>query len=218
VKEVRDPGGKVIQKTEPRVVRKVLSPDAARLSSRILENTVGETGTGFAASISGYRVAGKTGTAQKVDPGTKRYSLKNYIALFVGFAPADRPRMLMLVMVDEPERNKYGGLAAAPVFREVGAWTMNRLQINPDMKLVRKEEGRDESARKGPVRVVVTQQGPGLLPDFKGRTMREVLKAGRSLGLAVLPEGTGLAFTQEPAPGLPLDKISQVRVSFRPPT
>jgi hypothetical protein len=126
--------------------------------------------------------------------------------------------MLMVVVVDEPETKKYGGLAAAPVFREVGAWTMNRLQINPDMKLVHKEDRQDEQSKKGSIRVVVTQEGPGLLPDFKGRTMREVLKTGRSLGLEIVPEGTGLAFSQQPAPGLPLDKITQVKVSFRPPT
>jgi cell division protein FtsI (penicillin-binding protein 3) len=218
VKEVREPGGKVIEKTEPHVVRKVLSAEAARHSARILENAVGETGTGFPAAVSGYRVAGKTGTAQKVDPGTRRYSDKNYIALFVGFVPADKPRMLMVVVVDEPEKKKYGGLAAAPVFREVGAWTMNRLQINPDMRLVHEEDRQDEPAKKGAVRVVVTQEGPGLLPDFKGRTIREVLKTGRSLGLEVVPEGTGLAYSQQPSPGLSLDKITRVRVSFRPPT
>ena len=218
VKEVREPGGKVIEETKPHVVRKVLSAEAARHSARILENAVGETGTGFPAAVSGYRVAGKTGTAQKVDPGTRRYSDKNYIALFVGFAPADKPRMLMVVVVDEPEKKKYGGLAAAPVFREVGAWTMNRLQINPDMRLVHKEDRPEEPSKKGAVRVVVTQEGPGLLPDFKGRTIRDVLKTGRSLGLEVVPEGTGLAYSQQPLPGLPLDKITQVRVSFRPPT
>lgn len=218
VKEVRDQRGTVVQKTEPLVVRKVLAQDAALQCTQILENAVGENGTGFPAAISGYRVAGKTGTAQKVDPGTKRYSDKNYMTLFVGYAPADKPRMLMVVVVDEPEKKKYGGLVAGPVFREVGAWTMNRLQINPDMRLVRRDGRQDGQDKTGPVHVVVTQQGPGRLPDFKGRTIREVLKTGRSLGLEVLPEGTGLAFSQHPAPGGSLDKITQVRVSFRPPT
>jgi cell division protein FtsI (penicillin-binding protein 3) len=218
VKEIREPGGKVVEKTEPLVVRKVLSAEAARQSTRVLENAVGETGTGFPAAISGYRVAGKTGTAQKVDPATRRYSDKNYIAIFVGFTPAEKPRMLMVVVVDEPEKKKYGGLTAAPVFREVGAWTMNRFQINPDMRLVRKEDREENQDKKGTVRVVVTQEGPGLLPDFKGRNMREVLKTGRSLGLEIVPEGTGLSYSQHPAPGVPLDKTTQVKVSFRPPT
>jgi cell division protein FtsI (penicillin-binding protein 3) len=218
VKEVKDLGGKVLKKTEPRVVRRVLSPEAARSTARILEGAVGEKATGSLAAMSGYRVAGKTGTSQKVDPRTRRYSNKNYITLFVGFAPVDKPRMVMLVAVDEPESKKYGGLVAGPVFREVGAMTMNHLRINPDMTLLTKNLREDDREKKGSIHVEVSQEGPGLLPDFKGRSMRDVLKTGRSLGLEVIPDGTGLAFFQKPEPGIPLDKISQVRVSFRPPS
>jgi cell division protein FtsI (penicillin-binding protein 3) len=218
VKEVRNAGGRVIEETEPRVIRRVLSEEAARNAARILEGAVEEKATGSLAVMSGYRVAGKTGTSQKVDPATRRYSKKNYVALFVGFAPADKPRMVMLVAVDEPETRKYGGLAAAPVFSEVGAWTMNHLRINPDMSLLTKNSGEDDRGKKRSVHVEVSQEGPGLLPDFKGRSMRDVLKTGRSLGLAVIPDGTGLAFRQKPEPGVPMDKITQVSVSFRPPS
>ena len=216
VKEVRDLRGRVIEKTEPRLVRKVLSPEAARITTRILEGVVEEKGTGSLAAVSGYRIAGKTGTSQKVDPRTRRYSNKNYVALFIGFAPVDKPKMVMLVVVDEPETKKYGGLAAAPVFKEVGAWTMNYMRINPDPTLLVKNQ--DDQEKKAAIHVEVSQEGPGLLPDFKGRSMRDVLKRARSLGLEVIPDGTGLAFTQQPAPGIPLDKITQVRVSFRPPS
>jgi len=218
VKEVKDPAGRVLKKTEPRVVRRVLSPEAARSTVRILEGVVEEKGTGALAALSGYRVAGKTGTSQKVDPRTRRYSSKNYVTLFVGFAPAEKPRMVMLVAIDEPETKKYGGLAAGPVFKEVGAWTMNHLRINPDMTLLAKQDREEAQEKKGSIHVEVSQQGPGLLPDFKGRSMRDVLKTARSLGLDVIPEGTGLAFTQKPEPGISLDKITQVRVSFRPPS
>jgi cell division protein FtsI (penicillin-binding protein 3) len=208
----------VLKKTEPCVVRRVLSTEVARSTARILEGAVGEKATGSLAAVSGYRVAGKTGTSQKVDPSTRRYSNKNYVALFVGFAPVDKPRMVMLVAVDEPETKKYGGLVAGPVFREVGAWTMNHLRINPDMRLLTKNLREDDQEKKGPVHVEVSQEGPGLLPDFKGRSMRDVLKTARSLGLEVVPNGTGLAFTQQPEPGIPLDRITQVRVSFKPPS
>jgi cell division protein FtsI (penicillin-binding protein 3) len=217
VKEVRDLRGRVLDKTSPHVVRRVLSSETARKTTEVLENVVGEKGTGSLAAINGYRVAGKTGTSQKVDPTTRRYSNRNYVALFVGFAPVDHPRMVMLVAVDEPETKKYGGLAAAPVFREVSAWTMNHLRVNPDMRLVRRAQESNPS-KPGSVHVEVSQEGPGLLPDFKGQPIREVLRTGRSLGLEVVPEGTGLAFSQNPEPGRPLDKVTQVRVNFKPPS
>jgi cell division protein FtsI (penicillin-binding protein 3) len=218
VKEVRDAAGKVIKKTEPRTVRRVLSPETASTVTRVLQGVVEEKATGALAALSGYRVAGKTGTSQKVDPRTRRYSNKNYVTLFVGFAPAEKPRMVMLVAVDEPETKKYGGLAAAPVFREVGGWTMNHLRVIPDMTLVTKDLKENDRDKKGSIHVEVSQEGPGLLPDFKGRSMRDVLKAARSLGLEVVPNGTGLAFSQQPEPGMSLDKITQVRVNFRPPS
>jgi cell division protein FtsI (penicillin-binding protein 3) len=217
VKEVRDLRGRVLEKTSPHVVRRVLSSETARKTTEVLENVVGEKGTGSLAAINGYRVAGKTGTSQKVDPTTRRYSNRNYVALFVGFAPVDHPRMVMMVAVDEPETKKYGGLAAAPVFREVSAWTMNHLRVNPDMRLVRRAQESNPS-KPGSVHVEVSQEGPGLLPDFKGQPIREVLRTGRSLGLEVVPEGTGLAFSQNPEPGRPLDKVTQVRVNFKPPS
>lgn len=217
VKEVRDLTGKVLEKRGPSVVRRVVSPETARRTAKVLENVVSEEGTGALAAISGYRVAGKTGTSQKVDPRTRRYSNRNYEAVFVGFAPVEHPRMAMVVVVDEPEIKKYGGLVAGPVFREVGAWTMNHMGINPDMRLVHKVQQSNPS-KGSSVHVEVSQEGPGLLPDFKGQPMREVLKTGRSLGLDVVPEGTGLAFSQNPEPGRPLDKVTQVRVNFKPPS
>ena len=93
---------------------------------------------------------------------------------------------------------------------------MNYMRINPDPTLLVKNQ--DDQEKKAAIHVEVSQEGPGLLPDFKGRSMRDVLKRARSLGLEVIPDGTGLAFTQQPAPGIPLDKITQVRVSFRPPS
>jgi cell division protein FtsI (penicillin-binding protein 3) len=198
-----------------------MSPETSRKATQILESVVKEKGgTGVLAAIKGYRVAGKTGTSQKVDPATKRYSARNYVTLFVGFTPVENPRLAILVLVDEPEAKKYGGLVAAPVFREIGAWSLNHLRVLPDVRMVRAEE-MGESAHSRPngssLHVEVSQEGPGLLPDFRGQTMREVLRSGRSLGLDISVDGTGLAVAQNPEPGSPLNKLTQVRVSFRPP-
>ena len=200
------------------------------------------------AAIRGFRVAGKTGTSQKVDPKTKRYSRTKFVAVFVGFVPLDRPKLVILVVIDEPKGIAYGGVVAAPVFKQVGKWVLNHLRVNPSKGLssmarasspILKRRGplraaRDEGARGRAVdsrqgsRVVVSEDSyavqrialelrKGFLPDFIGQGMREVLKRGRSLGLEVDLEGTGLAFKQEPAPGESLQGISRVRVHFRPP-
>ena len=87
----------------------------------MLEQVVEEGGTGTKAQIAGVRVAGKTGTSQKVEPGTGRYSPDARVASFVGFLPADAPRCVILVMVDEPQTSKYGGMVAAPIFQAIGA-------------------------------------------------------------------------------------------------
>jgi len=222
VKAVKDQRGKVVKENSPQVVRKVMSPDTARKTTQILEMVVREKGgTGTLAAIKGYRVAGKTGTSQKVDPVTKRYSSKNYGTLFVGFAPVERPKLAILVLVDEPETKKYGGLAAAPVFREVGAWSLNHLHVLPDVRMVKAEEPSETHAPQhggSALHVEVSQEGPGLLPDFRGQTMREVLRGGKALGVKVVVDGTGLAVAQKPEPGAPLAKVTQVSVAFRPPS
>jgi cell division protein FtsI (penicillin-binding protein 3) len=166
-------------------------------------------------------VAGKTGTSQKVDPRTKRYSSKDYVTLFVGLVPADQPKLVMLIMVDEPEGKKYGGLVAAPVFKEVGTSVLNHLRINPEIVLARGETRAgqaDGSGSPSTLHVEVVQEGPNRLPDFSGMSMREVLQGGKTLGVKVMLEGTGLAFKQVPEPGAYLNQVSEVRVSFRPPT
>jgi cell division protein FtsI (penicillin-binding protein 3) len=222
VKAVKDQQGNVVKESHPQVVRKVMSPQTARKVAQVLESVVaGKGGTGNLAAMKGYRVAGKTGTSQKVDPATRRYSWKNYVTLFVGFAPVESPRLAILVLVDEPEIKKYGGLVAAPVFREIGAWSLNHLHVLPDVRMVKvKEAVEPENSRNRdePLHVEVTQEGPDLLPDFRGQTIREVLKGGRSLGVNVLVDGTGLAVAQNPEPGSPLNKVTQVSVSFRPPS
>ncbi len=224
VKAVVDESGRVIKETYPKVVRRVISPRAAKKVAKILEGVVSEEGTGPKAAIKGFKVAGKTGTAQKVDPKTGTYSRTKDVATFVGFAPADHPKLAILVMIDEPKGISYGGVVAGPVFSEVGLWSLNHLRVNPQTELVDKgtdvEQNTDKLSNPGPQKA---KQPPvkveaGFLPDFSGLGMREVLKKGRSLGLKVVLKGTGLAVRQEPGPGAPLKMIGSIKVSFSPPT
>jgi cell division protein FtsI (penicillin-binding protein 3) len=199
----------------------VLSPAVAGRVAQILEGVVAQTGTAPLAAIRGYRVAGKTGTSQKIDPRTKGYSKKDYVAIFVGFVPVSKPRLLILIMVDEPQDRKYGGLVAGPVFRQIGAWGLNHLRVNPQLILARTPDPVAQCAPEiapadpNPRRFVSAE---GVLPDFSGLGMREVLRKGTALGLRVIPEGTGLAVTQQPVPGSALAKITSVKVNFRPPS
>jgi cell division protein FtsI (penicillin-binding protein 3) len=221
VKAILDASGGVKEQTRPAMVRRVLPVQMARKVSGILEGVVSEDGTGAKAAIGGFSVAGKTGTSQKVDTETGRYSRTKYVATFAGFVPADRPRLVIVVVIDEPKGIPYGGVVAAPAFREVGLWSLNHLQVNPQIRLVKKKK---DLAHKPRVEKVSSRVDPlplevkgGFLPDFTGLGMRKVIQGARSLGLKVLLEGTGLAFEQDPKPGSSLKNVRAVKVAFRPP-
>jgi cell division protein FtsI (penicillin-binding protein 3) len=93
---------------------------------------LGPGGTASGAAIKGYKLAGKTGTAQKPDPVTGGYSPDKYVSSFVGFAPAPHPKLLVTVVVDEPQGEIYGGLVAAPAWREITSFALNYLRIAPE--------------------------------------------------------------------------------------
>jgi cell division protein FtsI/penicillin-binding protein 2 len=97
----------------------------------MLEGVLGPGGTAHEAAIPGYKLAGKTGTAQKPDPVHGGYSDTKFVASFVGFAPADDPRLLVAVMVDEPQGEIYGGAVAAPAFQAITSFALPYLGIPP---------------------------------------------------------------------------------------
>ena len=132
--------GSLARVVEPVAIRRVVSPETARTLLDMLRGVVDE-GTGKEAALEDYAVAGKTGTAQKVDPVTGRYSHQKIVASFVGAVPAESPRLVVLVLLDEPETLRWGGSIAAPTFREIARDAMKYLQVPPspprDVRLVR---------------------------------------------------------------------------------
>jgi len=118
VREISDDHGRRVWKQSPRIRRRPVDAGIAHTVTDLLVNVV-EHGTGRRAAIPGYRVAGKTGTAQKVDPGTGGYSSTRSIGSFVGFVPVEDPKFTVLVVIDEPQGPAWGGVVEAPVFREV---------------------------------------------------------------------------------------------------
>jgi cell division protein FtsI (penicillin-binding protein 3) len=134
VSEIRDAQGVVVKQVLPQVKRRVVSPETARTVTSILEGVVTD-GTGGKAAIPGFRVAGKTGTAQKIDPRTGAYSATQFVGSFVGFVPAERPRLAMIVVIDEPHGEAWGGTVAAPVFRRVGEQVLNYLGVSSEQSV-----------------------------------------------------------------------------------
>ncbi|MBI4402237.1 MAG: penicillin-binding protein 2 [Nitrospirae bacterium] len=130
VSEVRDAKGRVVMQAGPQVRRRPVSPETALTLTGILEGVVAH-GTGSKAAVPGYRVAGKTGTAQKIDPQTGAYSASLFVGSFVGFVPAEDPRMAIVVVIDEPQTEAWGGVVAAPVFQRIAEQALPYLGVSP---------------------------------------------------------------------------------------
>ena len=111
--------------------KRIISRSTAAEVRKMLEGVVRVGGTGTEAAIDGYTLAGKTGTANKIDPKTGTYSESAYIASFVGFAPANDPKLLVTVTVDEPKGGIYGGEIAAPAFQRIAQFALPYLGIPP---------------------------------------------------------------------------------------
>jgi cell division protein FtsI (penicillin-binding protein 3) len=209
-------------------VRRVIAPETARRITSMLEAAVGTGGTGHAAALEGYRVAGKTGTARKVDEGGG-YARDRYLASFVGFVPADAPRVVIAVFVDEPRTSIYGGVVAAPAFRAIAAAAMDLFRIAPQMpRAAASPAGPRRQAPRTPPppapRVVLAAApaavGPAaaedLVPDFAALAVREALALARANGLDLDVAGSGWAVAQRPAAGTPRPRDGRVSVRFTP--
>ena len=130
VQAVTDQNGRPLQRFEPTLIRQAISPTTARALRGVMGKVVSENGTGRYAALNGYTAAGKTGTAQKPDENGA-YAKDRFVASFVGFAPAEHPEVVVLVVFDEPKSSHYGGVVAAPVFKKIVEETLHHLNISP---------------------------------------------------------------------------------------
>jgi cell division protein FtsI (penicillin-binding protein 3) len=236
-----------------RPATRVLSERTCKTMLEVMQG-VTEDGTAKQAAIPGYPVAGKTGTAQKVTAG--RYDPSKYLAAFVGIVPADNPRVVIAVMVDEPHGVHYGGVVAAPVFKEIAEAALRYLGVPPSSSVADAKptpaKGKAAPTQPGkpgrPSKVDEPTEVEGLgvdepgsatsaddsdgalaeedeedgaaevpvtVPDFRGMTLGQAVRAARRAGVELVPEGSGLATTQRPLPG-PGVRGATCRVSFRP--
>ncbi|TMA12027.1 MAG: penicillin-binding protein 2, partial [Deltaproteobacteria bacterium] len=172
VRRIVAPDGGVLATNQPYVVRRVISEKTAHLMTSILKGVVNEGGTGVMAEVEGFDVAGKTGTAQKPDPEHGGYSTKKRVASFVGFVPADDPRLVLLVLIDEPAVNVYGGVVAAPAFRNVARGVLRQLGVVPEKAEPRLLPTAQETTLARSERKyadgVLRQENDQEVPDFVG--------------------------------------------------
>ncbi len=244
IREVRNADGAVVYRAQPEQ-RRVIEAETAIALRGMLEG-VTLRGTAKAAQLDGYSAAGKTGTAQKIDPKTRAYSATKHVASFVGFAPVNNPQVAIIVVIDEPAGAYHGGDVAAPVFREVAELVLPSLGVMPDIEvksvpqlvaevndnaeraaMKREEEAQSEQERRATLPTVDNNGGRGgevvyavatkkamLMPDLRGRSVRDVARTCAQLGLQVEARGEGRVLKQSPSAGTEVNTGQLVYVDF----
>ena len=178
VKKISTPGGETVTNNKPEIIKKVISYDTAKQVASIMEGVV-DNGTGKNAQISGYSVAGKTGTAQIPNPNTGGYFKEKYMASFVGFAPVNDPKITLIVVVENPRESIYGGSVSAPIFKSITEKVLFHLNTPTNSSFT----------------------GTKIMPNFKGKSTRDILRWADDNGVEVEFSGSGFSDTQSPVPG-----------------
>jgi cell division protein FtsI (penicillin-binding protein 3) len=213
VREIRSPSGELLYRHEPEPVRQVVSPEIASRLRGFLKGAVGEGGTGEEAQLVNYTLLGKTGTAVRFERG--RYVRGEYTASFAALFPADHPQLVVIVKIDNPQGNYYGGLTAAPVTRTMlqQALASRRVAIDRS-RLTVQENGRSREGSPAatprsssrvvlswPYRETVTKAVPRPVPPLAGESVREATFALHRRGFRVNLRGLGRVTRTDPASG-----------------
>lgn len=213
IKEVQSSGGVVEEATATEVSRRVIRPETAQTLKGLLEKVVSEGG-GKRAAVKGYRIAGKTGTAEKLREDGGGYYQGRYIASFAGFAPVEDPRLAVLVVLDDPVGVYYGGEIAAPVAKDIFTQVLRYLNIYPSGVLLPEEKKQAAAAAGRTAAAPPLPAGQVRVPDLRGQTMRQAAARLQEAGLFFRPAGGGLAVRQDLPPGTPVAAGSEVEVVF----
>lgn len=210
--EVTDARGMTVKTVASEPRRRVLDQKTARLVCDMMKGVTEEGGTGVNASPEGYTAAGKTGTAQMLDPATKRYASDKYTSLFTGFVPAESPRLAIVVAIHEPRGAIYGGVVAAPVFKNIATKVLPYMGVSPSyrgntpavpFRLVNGgSSGSQTSKSLARIEPSVVEGG---MPDLNGLSLKMALHRLMPLGLQPKVQGSGRVVSQRPEPGSPLD-------------
>ncbi len=220
IKKVVAPNGDVVREGQKKVIRQVISKDTASKMRDMMEQVVIDGG-GKSAAIKGYRIAGKTGTAEKLaEKGG--YEKDKYIASFVGFVPADKPKYAMIVMIDEPQGAFYGSQVAAPIFRDTLQQILVAKGIQPisgeglpSFEQLEQAEAKTVQSEEKVPQLTILPDGKIKLPDFRGVDMRRAAGIIRQGRLRLKPHGSGFAYKQEPKAGTVVDEGRVVEIWFK---
>lgn len=236
IKSIKNANGTTYSETHVEEVRRTIDSASDKTLVGLLEQVVA-TGGGGKASVRGYRIAGKTGTAQKVSEYGDGYSEGKYIASFCGFAPVENPQVALLVMIDEPYGSFYGGQIAAPVASRIFSQIFRYLRIEPsdaplglDSDDLGAEVGEGDASihgferRESPKEIEPKPEPPreelapevARVPSFYGKSIRESARLANEAGVAFEAEGSGFAVSQSIGAGELVDKGTTVKVTFSP--
>jgi cell division protein FtsI (penicillin-binding protein 3) len=230
-----------VEEALPRVRRRAVPAWTARLVAEMMTGVTGEGGTGTAAAIEGFLVAGKTGTAQKADYVNGGYAKGKWVSSFVGFVPVRDPELLVVVMIDEPVIAHHGGTVASPVFRRVAESALRNMGVAarglrpaPEKRVRARRADRRPPAGKGAGEAeeagrTAAADGDGeqmprpgadevLVPDFIGLSARAALVAARDAELLLRLEGSGRVVEQSLQPGRIAKRGARLRAVLRPPS
>ncbi|MHA2101595.1 MAG: penicillin-binding protein, partial [Candidatus Kariarchaeaceae archaeon] len=217
-----DKNGTVIFENSPVAVRQVISKETSDRVKKMLRSAV-ENGTGELADIESISVGGKTGTTQKLVDG--KYSKEKHNVSFVGFFPLDNPKLVCLIIVDSPQKEKYGGKVAAPIFKSI---TERIIETNPTLfqerddknentenRFITSENTFDNNLRAITIVDIQNTEADNskyeysLMPDLRGRSIKDALISLNMLGLKYDIIGSGIVTTQSIKPGIKI-KADQV--------
>lgn len=209
VKKVVSPDGKVIEENTRKPIRQVLRPEVARAVLLMMETVTSDTGTARRARIDGIRMSAKTGTAEKFDPNTGRYSDKAFVASCMGIFPTEDPRLITYVVIDTPEGDEfYGGRIAAPLIREMGSRLVTYLGLPRANETVVSHSGVVKLNQQPEIEIGTT------LPDLRGISKRRLLSLLSREDLHILFKGEGWVVSQDPPPGTAVTRGMQLILEF----
>ena len=221
VKTIKNADGSIYQETHPEEVRRALDSATDKTLVGLLEEVVA-TGGGKKAAVTGYRIAGKTGTAQKIREDGAGYMEGRYIASFCGFAPVEEPRIALLVMIDDPLGIFYGGQIAAPVAGNIFSQLFRYLHVEPtgdtfaDVEIAEIPDDATPKPKLSRTFQGDVPTGKVVMPDFYGKSIREAAQIAAENGLVFESEGSGFAREQSIEANTLVDHGTSIKIVFSP--